>query len=226
MPPRPPKISASLLEGYSEFIARAGLDIAMLLPKAKLRPDDLTDMDRQLDLNRVALLMHLAAERAGRPGLGLEWANAYRRGASGVLGYLLMHAPNAQAALKDVKRYVSLLLHPVDVRYEEGAETGVLSWRFPDTLTAPRAQLATFLMGALVVRLRDIVGPSWFPHRLELEHYELDCRPITERTLGRNILYNREHNAIHMIWKNLTKVSANTDHRLFKLITDLAERYL
>lgn len=223
---RKPRVQASILAGFPAFASRIGLDLNQLLERSGLREEDLGDQDKELPLNAVAMLLTLASEEASDPCLGLHLAEAYTSKATSIIGYLLLNASSVRNAVKAVARYLSLVMAPVDARYEEDEAGGHLSVRFPPEFDAPRIQFISFAMAVLVSRLRKHAGPQWSPIGIDLEHRELPCRETVLRLLGPNVRYDKAVNTLHIRDFVLQRGSDDVDRHLFELIRQLGERLL
>lgn len=223
---RKSRIKASILVGFDGFAARRGLDYQALLDHAGIDPADLTDPDNDISLNSFAQMLTLAAEQAKDPCFGIHWAEVYALRATNLLGYLLLNASSVRHAVKAVARYVSLLMAPVDVTFEEDGSGGHLAARFPPEFDAPRIQFISFTMALLIIRLRKHAGSNWMPVGVDLEHRELPCRDTILRLLGPNVRYDQPVTTLHIRELVLQRGSADVDQRLFDLIRQLGERLL
>jgi hypothetical protein len=119
-----PRIRASVLAGYGEFLSRRSIGLEELLNKAGLPPSVLANPDAGFPLNSVALLMELAAEAAGDASLALRYAEAMRRGASGVLGYLVSDA-------RTVREASQALEHDVGTAGAADSARLLIAWPLP-----------------------------------------------------------------------------------------------
>lgn len=220
-----PTTNASLFEGFEAFLRVRGASFDALLETAGLTREDLDDPDKTISLNAAARMLEAAAAETHDPCLGLHWAEAIPRGASGVLGYLILNAKSPRTLLEVLVRYISLLVEPIEVSFVEKDGVGSLEWRFPVSFDAPRLQYGSFAMAMVVLRLRQIAGKNWTP-QIELEHRALDCPQEAARILGPNVLYDQPVNAVRLPQPVLNRTSATADERLFGLIRNLGERML
>jgi AraC-like DNA-binding protein len=223
---REPRIKASILDGFEAFAARKGIDIDAALTSSGLTRAHLSDSEGEISLNAAARFLASAADQIGDPCLGLHWAEAYSPEATSLLGYLLLNAETVRKAVRSVARYLTLVMHPVEVSYEEESGFGHLMARFPVEFDAPRPQFVSFAMALLVSRLRKHAGRGWMPVGVDLEHRALPCRDDVLRTLGPNVRFNQPANILHIREWVLDRGSADVDRRLFDLIRQLGERML
>jgi AraC-like DNA-binding protein len=211
-------VSASTLTGFREFVSARGVVYANLLERSGLSPHELDDPDAALPFNAVAALMENAAEETGDTCLGLAFAECYPKGASGVLGYLIMHAETMQDAVRTIEHYASLVLHSVPMEVQEEPDVTTLSWRFPVHLTARRRQFSNFCVATMVLRLRHLAGGDWNPRLVELEHRAPACNAIVQRVLGPHVTFNADRNCIVMDNRSLRRRSEGADPRLYTIL--------
>ena len=221
-----PVVRAHIFEEFERFAAPKGLDFDALLKSAGLSRAEIEDPAAEISLNMAAQLLANAADQSGDACLGLHWAEAFPKGGSGVLGYLLINAGSVRAAVKALARYAALHLDPIEVTFDETDDVGRLEWRFPATFTAPRIIYASFVMAVAIIRLRRFAGARWSPMGVELEHRELPCTDEVRRVLGPNVRFDCALNAISIRETVLNRTSDEADHRLFGLIRDLGDRLL
>ncbi len=216
-----PLVRASFFIGFDAFAAMKGFDFDRLLTSEGLTRDQIADPDNEISLNAAASILTKAAAECADPCLGLHWAEAFRTGSTGVLAYLVLHAKSVRVALKSIVRYVHLHIRPFDISFEEQDCVGRLSWRFPQTMTAPREQYASWAMAVFVIRLRNLAGAGWYPVACDLEHRELPCRAEVERILGPGVNYGCAANALYIGAEVLDRAAATSDPQLF----DVMRRY-
>lgn len=223
---RDPRVKASIVDGFGGFASRKGLDFDSLLRQAGIDAVDASEVDKELSLNSVATLLTLAAEQSEDPCFGIHWAEAFKPGASGILGYLLLNAASVRKAVKSVARYLDLVMAPVEVQFNEEDGIGRLEVRFPPEFSAPRIQFVSFAMALLIIRLRKHAGQSWMPVRVDLEHRALPCRESVLRVLGPNVRYDMPLTALHIRDLVLDRSTTDVDQKLFALIRQLGDRML
>lgn len=221
-----PTICAHIFTNFDAFASRRGFDFDALLEKNGVARSQLADGDTQLPLNAVASIFNDASVACDDPCLGLHWAEAVEPGSGGVLGYLLINSKSVRVAMQTIARYVTLHVTSVDVTFEESDGVGRLSWRFPPSFNAPRAQYASYAMALIVIRLRRAAGATWMPMGVDLEHRDLGCREDVLRILGPNVRYDCGINTLHVRESVLNRTSDDADIRLFELIRKLGDRML
>lgn len=219
-------VRSSILCGFREVLAARGLDAVAVLDAVGIAPAMLDDPSSELPLDSVALLMERAAERADDPGLGLALAEAYPAGATGLLGYIFMHAPTLRDALQSFARYSAFLLDPSPVTFREEADVARLSWCFPIRQATRHVQLASFISALMVLRLRRIAGRDWYPLAVAVEHPELPCASKLHRILGPRVQFNARENSIAIEPSVLVRTADGADPRLYRILLETGDAKL
>ena len=218
MPIHQATIRASALAGFREFLSARGINLDDLLPEVGLERATLEDRDALIPLDSVALLMEVAAQAANDPCLGVRYAEAYPKGGSGVLGYLVLNARTVREALESLARYLEIFVHPVQMRFREEGGLAVLSWRLPLNGSVPREQFSSFGIAIIILRLRQLVGQDWRPRRVELAHRKLPCSQEISRLVGSRIRYNHGVNAIVVDGASLVRRTQHSDPQLYPIL--------
>jgi AraC-like DNA-binding protein len=196
-----PVIKSSIFDELQRYIAaeELGLDVPALMIEFGLEPRFLTSPGLDVPLRPVSLLFERAAMRTGRPCFGLQYAQAYKVGASGALGLLLAHAPTMHDALGNLAEFIHAFTSPMHITYTRDASgVGVVEWVFPLEFSAAMPQYVSFALGAVIQRLRRIGGPTWTPLRVELIHRELPCRDLYVSVFGSRVRFEAAHNRMYV----------------------------
>ena len=214
-----PVIRSSVFDGLVQFATRERLpiDVPALMVEFGLDPDLAGRADIYVPLVPVSHLFERAAVLTGRPCFGLEYASHYPIGASGSLGYLLTHAPTMQDALGNLVRYIHAFTNPMHIAFKQ-AEGGVayIEWMFPMEFTAAMPQYVSFALGAVIERLRHVVGAGWVPLRVDLIHRELPCRELYTTLFGPRVRFDAPHNRMWIDQTSLAARHTGPDERLYR----------
>jgi AraC-like DNA-binding protein len=226
MTPSTAWVRASIVVEFRDQAARRGLAIDSLLREAGIDRSCLDDPLRLVPFDSVVALFDLAAKRSGSPAFGLELADSFRPGATGLVGHLVLAAPTVRQALQSVTRYMDTTMSHVETAFTEKGGIGHFTWKLPDAITASRLQFNVFIAGIAVKRMRLAAGEDWQPLSVELEHRELPCPEEVRRALGNRVRYQRPVNRIAIDPGCLAKPMPGFDPSLFAMLSDLAERWL
>ena len=216
-------IRAAMLTGFRDLVAARGIDFDKLLDEAGLARSALDHPANELPVNAVALLMEIAAERTDDPGLGLAYAEAFPPGASGLLGYITLHASTIGEALQAFARYSGLICYPSPVQLREEGRTTALTWCIPTGRNTRRVQFASFVNAILTLRLRQMAGRDWRPIGVEVEHPELPCPALLHRIFGPRVTFNARENLILIDRCTLQRQTQGADPQLFQILQEYAE---
>ena len=219
MPEPGPVIKSSIFDGLVQFVARERLplDIPRLMAEFGLDPKLTTQVPVYVPLNPVSEFLERAAILSGRPCFALEYASFYKVGASGSLGYLLAHAPSMQDALANLVHYIHAFTTPMHIALVE-AEGGVsyLEWVFPRESKAAMPQYVSFALGAVIERLRKVVGHGWVPLRVDLIHRELPCRELYTTIFGPRVRFDAPHNRMWIDQTSLAARHVGPDEHIYR----------
>ena len=226
MQPETPVISAKIFEGFEAFLVNQGVALAPLVKAAGIEASTLQDVNGELPLSQVCALFELAAQEAGDPCLGLHWAEAFCPGATGVFGYSILNAATLREAMQVAARYLTLVVHPAAVSFEEEAGQGALRWHLSSLTTSSTAQYVGFSVAATVLRLRDVAGPAWSPLAVDLTHREVPCTATVRRIFGQHVHFNAPVNVIYADTHSLGLKAVASDPRLYDLMLSLGNRLI
>lgn len=219
-------VRASILRGFDRLLESKGVHAAEIFAKAGLKPSDIADSERHLNLNAVMRLFEQAAAANGDPALGIKFARTFPLGGTGVLGFLFVHSPTVAHAMRTVARYAPLLGVPRKMFFEESQRGGVVWWRWPDTIEGPFAQFGAFANALLTLRLRlIIINPDWQPVEVEMQSTPL-ANPEVSEVFGPNVTFLAGCNAIHVDAATLAQPIARAEPELRAVLESYGERMM
>jgi AraC-like DNA-binding protein len=216
-------VRSAILATLRDLAEARGLECRSLLEEAGLPRDALDNSETELPLNSAALIMELAAERAGDPSLGLTLAEAHHPGASGLIDYITLHAGTIGEALRALVHYSGLICHPSPLQLRKKRDSVALSWSFPTVKGTRRVQFASFINAVIVLRLRHLAGRHWSPLAVEVEHPELPCPARVRRIFGRRITFNARQNQILIDRKTTSQAIRGADPNLFRILREFGD---
>lgn len=227
MPGTAPRVRTTSLEGLAQLLkGRYQVAIEPLLEELGIDLGPPDDPASHMPLAKLAALLEIAAARAGDACLGLAFADAFPRGASGVIGYLMMTAPNLRASIACLSRYARLQSDAIELHFVEAEGIARLTWTFDGRFLGPRKQLTEFMMGLFMRRARSVLGRDWTPLSAEFEYREPPCRDAYVALFGPSLHFGAGHNRMTAPANVLARPSVSADERLFELLRAVAEREL
>jgi AraC-like DNA-binding protein len=220
-----PTLKAGIFQGYGAFLSRRGVNIDPLVREAGLRLEDISDPSLPLPLEKAALLMERAAQKANDPCLALHWGESCPAGGSGVFGYAIANSANLREAMQAAARYLTLVLYPADMIFTEQDGLARLTWRVPP-IEGSTTQYVLFAITASFLRMKQVAGSQWQPFALDFTFGELPCLNDFHRVFGPSVNFNKPVNALVVDSATLEQGAGAGDQRLNAIIRELGERML
>lgn len=226
MPGTEPSILAAIVASLEPYFVAQGLDFSRLAAEAGIARKSLAHPDNFVSLTSLTVLLETAARRAGDPCFGLHCAEAFPIGPVSVLGHIMLNAPTTLDALSALRRFMRLIMAPVDTSCRE--EDGLLHWsrNYPSDFEAPRLQFDLFSTALIIRRLRQGAGPDWHLEAVQFDHADPGCAQDCARLLAPKILYNQPQMALVLDLKELHRHLKGADHQLYDILRRHAEMLL
>lgn len=156
--------------GVLAAVVAAGASPECVLAAADLTIEDLTDLDRMIDAERVARLFEAAARETRDDCFGLHLGSTYEFTAIGALSYAVLNAPTVGTALANFERYGAthtthgrIALVRTGDRAELIYDLGIGDHELCRQLADGSAVVGVKLM-------RHLTGADWRPERVQLGH--------------------------------------------------------
>lgn len=188
-----------------------------------LQPDD---PKQALPLDAVIGLFERAGQLLDDPCLGLKFGMRLRRGASGLIGQLVINAPDVRTALRSVMDYFPVFISDFNIQTEHIAGEVRLIWHLPDGSLARQRQFNMFFAAATIARVRPAAGSDWSPMRVEFTCEEPPCRTDILAAFGPCVRFSSNQNSIGLDAACLSLPMPGADPQLYLLLRELAEKWL
>lgn len=163
----------------------------------------------RVPLHRYVSLLEHAAQKFGRPDLGLEMGAQFGLEEMGPFHALFVAAGSLRATLDTFglfqDRWQTNTLLDVTVQ----AETTTLSYRIQDRAIWPRSQDAEFTMAGMALMLKQLATPSWGPIEVHFEHSIVGREKTLERFFRAPVLGNQAANQLVMRNSDLDRQLSN-----------------
>lgn len=222
-----PLTSATILSGLGDFVAREyGLSLDSVLTDLQIPVRPPYEKAPRFELRKFAELLEVLAHRTQEPCFGLAFAEIFPRGAGGVLGYLIMNAPDLRSFMKCLSRYARLQMEAVELSYREADGLLYINWTFSSDFVGPRKQLTEFLLALFVTRTLQFFGRDLKPMAVEFEYREPPCRVRYEALFGPNLKFGSSTNSLTTRAVSPSRPDSAFDRQLFELLEGLAEKQL
>lgn len=157
--------------GVVDFVRGFGVEVTGLLESVGLSPAVLDNPANRIELSRFCTLFERAADRCGRPDIGLEFGARYRPENLGFLGYLAASAPTLSRAIEEFARYLPQHQQGtfMDIEPCFGDRVGV-SYSIVDRSVTERRQDAELSLAVILNLLRAALGNDWTPDEVHFAH--------------------------------------------------------
>lgn len=209
-----PLLRSASLVGYAELAREVGLDPNAMLRQAGLNSRHLADPDTPISSSAVRLLMEASAAASGVEDFGLRLASTRTLSNLGPLSVVMREAKTAREAIDNLCRYMRLLNASLLTRVEEHEDLSVV---YLEVLTADREsvrQVTELSMGVLYRSIAELLGPSWKPKSVCLEHRRPHGPTIHKAVLGGSVEFDVSFNGIVCSTKQLSWPLSGGDSRM------------
>jgi AraC-like DNA-binding protein len=163
-------VLAAATTGFTAFLARNGGTAERVFSRAGVAEDQLTDINRPLDLASYVRMMELAAADTGNDNFGLWFGQQFRPEMLGLIGGIAIASPTLGAALVNVARLFPYHQQATHTAFTRQSESLSLEYRIIDGGIIERRHDAELTVGMLVNVLRHCLGPQWAPEAVHFEH--------------------------------------------------------
>lgn len=215
----------SVVNGLQRFTQCPNGEWRKLLAAVGLTPEDLTNGDALIPLDRGFAAFEAVAAWAGEPALGVDFAQSFEVGGTGPLGFAIVNARDVGEALRIASRFIPLVNSMRECRYEVDDVAGRIVWRYPGEDKSPRLQFVTFGVAAIIQRIATALPKGWRPHAVDLDFDAPAQRQTLDTYFGPGLNFQRGlgHFAFAVQAEHLDRPMPSASPRLFELVTRLAE---
>lgn len=168
------KVRAELVTTILQFVAGAGGNPARVRSSAGIRPGDLIDPERLIDLDLLAAALTHAADDLGDAFFGLHIGANFHLEGLGLVTYAVLNAGTVEIGLENLVRYLDSLVQGIrpELTTKRGETTLRVAVGLPRA-TARHLQEAGAL--TLLRLLRHLLGEErWAPRAVVLAHERPD----------------------------------------------------
>lgn len=163
-------ISVSSLDGFDDFVHLLGGDPVNLLKRAGINPDVLDKPKEVISITSYRSALTIAAEALASPAFGLRMSQRQSVENLGPVGYLMRHAPNLRAALRQTTRHLKTHNSGNHVYLLDDGEKAFWCIQLIKIGDESCAQQAEFAVGLTLRFIRSVISSSWAPDGIYFEH--------------------------------------------------------
>lgn len=185
---------ASSLARFEEFSKQNGLDHQHMLDAVGLPQNLLEHPESLISYQSFEQLMELCAEQSGNPVFGLEYGLFQGVDIFGPLLYLLKNAQTIGDSLVELASYYHLHSSGALVTVEQHDSLVILSYKPTLDNDNPSSQTIELAIGVGKQLLQALLGKSWQPQAIYLQHAPGTDSRAYRRLLGLTPQFNSETN--------------------------------
>jgi AraC-like DNA-binding protein len=215
---------ASLVEyGHSQGMAEDVIahELAML----GLGDVRLDAFDSFISMNRFAKLIRRFGRLLGNEAIGLDAANPLHFSSLGAFGNAVISAPNLDAALQVLCRYMRLYADVSFASTTVGEEHVSFEWAYSPLIVA-RDVMCDRAARMFLTHMRDLFGPNWAPVQVALQRPRpTDLRPY-RNALCADVGFDAPLNRIVLRRSDLDLPNVRADRHAHEVAVALADRMM
>ena len=218
-------LRAGLVAAVLQFVAGAGGHPARVRATAGIRPGDLVDPDRLVDLSRVAAVLSAAADELHDPAFGLHLGANFELESLGLVTYAVLNADTVETGMRNLVRYLGTLLPgaQADFVVARGIATLRLDAAGLDRQAAGPFQEAGVL--AVLRMLRHLLGDdAWAPQTVTLSHAAPRDTSEHRRRFGVTPSFGARHNELGFDAALLAREVLDADRSQLPLVEQRLEK--
>jgi AraC-like DNA-binding protein len=185
-------ILAGPVRGTFQLALAMGVDRAKLLDRMGVGEGALDDPDAKVPLESQTVVWEALAELPSSETLGVTLGRRALIGELGVVGWAMLHAPNARAVIESIRRYGTLFGDPYVPEIEDEADRTVIHRQFDERIARTRL-LPEYAPASTVVLLRQLTQlPDDVPLALEVwfQHSAPRDRSLHEEVFRCPVLFD------------------------------------
>lgn len=163
-------VLAAATTGFTDFLTRNGGTADRVLARAGMAEDQLSDINRPVDLASYVRMMELAASDTGNDNFGLWFGQQFKPEMLGLIGGIAIASATLGAALVNVARYFPYHQQATHTAFTQRGELFSLEYRIIDGGIVERRHDAELTLGMFANIFRHCLGPQWAPEQVHFEH--------------------------------------------------------
>ncbi len=179
-----------------EVLRSLGVDPAALLAEAELDPALFDDPNHLISYVRRGRLFQLCVERTGCRHFGLLVGARGGLHSLGLLGLLAKYAPDVQAALRGIERYMFLQVRGASVTLAVEGAVALLTYDIHVAGAEANDQVGDGALATMLNILRALCGPGFKAIEVRFAHRRPEALDPFRRMLGGPLRFDAEHYGI------------------------------
>lgn len=214
-------VAASLAAGLVQYAEQRGVEIDRLLDICGLDPATFKDTTARISFDRLGYLFELLSLETNDPAFTLKYADAYRLGDTGPLGFAMLNAPDLRTMWTLFARVTELVVDATYYSVREEGDLVINEWSYSPTVTrfAPFSDMGT----AIFVRhIRNFTGKDWEPIQIDFQRPKPkgDLAPF-HAAFGSVVNFGMRHNRCIFPRKDFDCRLQNADERVYEIMSQV-----
>lgn len=206
-----------------------GVNPEDVMVEAGVDPKLFDDADNQISFAVRGHLVRLCVERTGCRHFGLLVGRQGGLHSLGLLGFLALHSPDVDSALRSVVHYLHLHVRGAVTTLAVSDRTATFSYDIYQPQVEATDQIGDGAVAMMFNILSDLCGPDWTPVELQFAHRRPDdVRPFQE-FFRAPLSFDAEQNGVvfsaNWLQRPVAGADAGLHIQLQKQIDTLALRY-
>lgn len=216
----PSRVRAGAAAGVLEGVRIRKGSVARVLQAAGLSSLELEDPDRFIELARLVLLFHHAAEDTGDESFGLRVGANFDLGALGALSYTVLHAPTVGTGLRNLHRYARTHVRGAELSVVTNADTASLQYGIDVLDSSLRRQNVEAVATTGVQLMQVLVGQHWRPSSVLFQHSRPRSLKEHRRILRSRVRFDQPVNALCFDARDLSLAVPHADLQLLPIVEE------
>ncbi len=156
--------------GLDTVITSHGGDVDSIFGTAGIDPEQLQHPTLSLGLGNYCRVLEEAAAQSGCDNFGLHYGQQFKPQMLGLLGYVGLCSPTAEAALQNFAAAFPFHQHSTLIQLVDAGDCWRFDYQVRHGAIVARRQDAELTLGMLLNLLRHVLGPTWAPRAVQFEH--------------------------------------------------------
>lgn len=216
------EVSAGMAASVMRCAKERGVDAAPIANACGLNPRDFSQVTKRISLPNLCRLLETLAALTGDPCFGLNAGASLEKGASGIMGFALMHAPTAGHAVDLVKNSFRKFDTATMYYFHETDSETRIEWTY-SPLIVRRSQYVDLAYVAAVAHFRTILGPGFQRVKAEIETERPRNPSLYKEYIAKNLRFGAPVNSFTIPNDELGRVNPEADPRLFEVLREQME---
>ncbi|WP_230969580.1 AraC family transcriptional regulator [Nitrogeniibacter aestuarii] len=215
--PHRPEMQAKILRSIFNAVGLGIDDQAALLAGEGLSIGEIQDVSAHIPMVAYMRIFERLAQQRNDPTLGLTLSSRMGPELIGATGYIFMHSPDLEAAIRAYSETVFDIQEATSLRFQPGPSALVI-YTITDDDIRPRRQDVEFSLGYLHTLIKAYLGGRYAPKAVYFDHSHAPGRNNHDAFFGCPVFFGQDMNALVLHGADLRRGAENFDPNLIALL--------